>query len=50
MFRALIGSLLSLEFQHWFELPQHNTCLNTFNFNEDGNITAYQLNDDCHCD
>ena len=49
MFRALIGALLSLEFEHWFNLPQHNTCLNSFIFDTEGIITAYQLNEHSHC-
>lgn len=48
-FRALIGRILSLEFAQWSQLPQANTCLHRFRFNDDGEITAWQLNDHEHC-
>ena len=49
LFRPLIGRILNLSFSEWFHLPQANTCIHRFRFNEDGELTAWQLNDHEHC-
>ncbi len=48
IFKALIGVLLQLPFKEWFFTPQHNTCINTFNFDDSGNIASYQLDNHEH--
>jgi broad specificity phosphatase PhoE len=49
LFRALIGLLLNWDIERWSSITQHNTCINSFLFNEHGDVSAYQLNDDEHC-
>jgi broad specificity phosphatase PhoE len=49
LFRPVIGALLNWPMDRWFHLAQHNTCLNSFRFDEDGQVVAYQLNDHQHC-
>jgi broad specificity phosphatase PhoE len=49
IFRALIGVILQLDINEWRSLPQHNTCINTFIYNENSEIVAHSLNDHEHC-
>ena len=49
MFRALIGLLLNWNIERWSSITQHNTCINSFLFDEHGDVSAYQLNDNEHC-
>lgn len=46
--RPLLGALLALEFEQWFSLPQHNVCLNTLVFDDQGKVVAHQLNEHGH--
>lgn len=44
-FRPLLGSLLSLEFDDWFNLPLYNGCLSSLLINDAGEVVSYQLNE-----
>lgn len=47
--RALIGELLDWDIARWHSITQHNACMNTFQFGTDGEVVAYQLDDNAHC-
>jgi len=49
IFRAIIGALLNWPLDKWMTIQQHNTCINTLNFDDDGVVVAYQLDEHEHC-